>query len=212
MPRTSAPDDAQFRSHRRFAAVWDWATKHESKKELALRREAAGRVEGRVLELGVGVGANWPFLAETLDYVGIEPDAFMLERARKRAAASGRTMTLEQARAEALPFEDESFDSVLVTLTLCTVQDPAVALSEVARVLKPNGVLVFVEHVRPTGRVSRRLADAIQPLWSKVAGGCEPNRETATTIARSGLEIEGMVRQRVNGMPMIRGVARKPAR
>jgi len=212
VPTTPTPDDAHFRSHRRFAAVWDWATKHESKKELALRREAGGRVDGRVLELGMGVGANWPFLAETLDYVGIEPDAFMLERARKRAAASGRTTVLEQARAEDLPFEDESFDFVLVTLTLCTVQDPTVALSEVSRVLKPNGALVFVEHVRPTGRVSRRLADGIRPLWSKVAGGCEPNRETATTIAQSGLKIEGMVRQRVNGLPMISGMARKPAR
>ena len=78
----------------------------------------------------------------------------MFGRARKRAASLGREFTLEQARAKELPFDNESFDTVLVTFTLCSVQDPARALSETYRVLKPGGALLLVEHVRPEGQMS----------------------------------------------------------
>ena len=134
----------------------------------------------------------------------------MFGRARKRAASLGREFTLEQARAKELPFDNESFDTVLVTFTLCSVQDPARALSETYRVLKPGGALLFVEHVRPEGQMSGRLADAIMPAWRRVAGGCHPNRRTGLMIAAAGLEIQEMTRQRVNGLPMIAGTARKP--
>ena len=206
---TSGGRSERFRSHRAFAAIWDQATKRESRAEQQLRREAAARVAGRVLELGVGVGANWPYLAETLEYEGVEPDIHMLRRARRRAASMGRTLSLKCARAEALPFESETFDTVLVTFTLCTVQDPASALSEVMRVLKPGGALVFVEHVRPDGTVSGWLMDRVTPAWQRVAGGCQPNRKTADTIVQAGFEIETMDRRRANGLPMISGVARK---
>ena len=200
----------EVKGHAAFAAVWDWATKHEAKAERRLRREAAGKVAGRVLELGAGVGANWPYLPGDIDYVGIEPDPHMLERARKRAVSLGREFALEPVRAEQLPFDGETFDTVLVTLTLCSVQDPTKALSEAYRVLKPGGALVFVEHVRPEGQLSGRLADAITPAWRRVAGGCHPNRRTGLTIAAAGLEIQEMTRQRVNGLPMIAGTALKP--
>ena len=200
----------EVKGHAAFAAVWDWATKHESRPERRLRREAAGKVGGRILELGAGVGANWPYLRDDTDYTGIEPDPHMLERARKRAVSLGREFALEPARAEQLPFDRETFDTVLVTLTLCSVQDPAKALSEAYRVLKPGGALVFVEHVRPEGQLSGRLADVITPAWSRIAGGCHPNRRTGLTIAAAGLEIQEMTRQRVNGLPMIAGTALKP--
>lgn len=161
-----------------------------------------------MLELGIGVGGNWPYLATDLDYVGIEPDLYMLRRARKRAAAMGRRLTVEQARAEELPFDDESFDTVLATLTFCTVQDPQRALAEARRVLTPGGRLVFVEHVRPKGRLAGRLFDWITPFWRRVGAGCHPNRRTEEAISAAGLEIEAIERERVNGLPMIAGTAR----
>lgn len=199
-----------FPAHRAFARFWDWATRHESKAERRLRRQAAARAAGRVLELGAGVGANWQYLSPELDYVGIEPDPYMLRRARRRARELARPVELRQARAEALPFEDESFDTVLVTLTLCSVEDPALALAEARRVLKPGGSLIFVEHVRPEGRFKGWLFDRVTPLWSRVGGGCHPNRRSGETIAASGLQVEAMQLAGVNGLPMIAGVARKP--
>lgn len=198
-----------FPAHRAFAAFWEWATKRESKAERELRRAASAKVSGRVLELGVGVGANWPYLSPELAYAGIEPDPYMLRRARKRAAVMGRELALKQARAEELPFEDESFDTVLVTLTLCTVEDPVRALTEARRVLKPGGSLVFVEHVRPEGRLAGRLFDALTPPWRRVAAGCHPNRRTEQVIRAAGLQIEAIERRRVNGLPMIAGTAAK---
>lgn len=205
---TTVQPPAEFGGHRRFAAFWDWAVRHEGKQERAMRRKAAASARGRVLELGVGVGANWSYLPAGLEYVGIEPDPHMLQRARSHAAGAGRDMRLEQARAEELPFEDASFDSVLVTLTLCTVDDPARALSEARRVLKRDGVLTFFEHVRPEGRVQGRLMDMITPLWRRVGAGCHPNRNTVAVISDVGFEVENMVRRRINGLPMVVGTAR----
>jgi ubiquinone/menaquinone biosynthesis C-methylase UbiE len=202
---------AIVRGHRGFAACWDWATKHESKIERGLRRDAGAKTRGRVLELGVGVGANWPYLAEDLDYVGIEPDSYMLQRAHSRAEAAGQPRKIEQAAAEQLPFDDASFDTVLVTLTLCTVQDPARALAEAKRVLRPGGQLVFVEHVRPENTLGAWLIDRITPLWHRAFAGCHPNRRTAQALAEAGFEIEGLERRVVNGPPMISGTARNDA-
>jgi ubiquinone/menaquinone biosynthesis C-methylase UbiE len=199
-----------YRGHRTFAAFWDWAVRHESKRERELRRGAAGSVSGRVLELGVGVGANWQYLPPGIAYTGIDPDPYMLERARKHAAERDEPRDLRQAPAEDLPFPDASFDTVLVTLTLCSVEDPVRALAEARRVLKPGGRLVFVEHVRPDGRVRGHLADWITPAWRRVGAGCHPNRRTADSIVAAGFEVEQMARQRVNGIPMIAGTARKP--
>lgn len=201
---------SDFEGHAWFAAFWDRATKNEAEVGRRLRREAAGKLSGRVLELGAGVGANWPYLPTGIDYVGIEPDAHMLGRARKRADAHGQYFALEQARAERLPFEDESFDTVLVTWTLCSVDDPKRALSEASRVLKPGGTLVFAEHVRPDSRVAGLFFDLVTPLWRRVGGGCHPNRVTGRTIARSGLDVQELTRHRMHGLPTIAGTARKP--
>lgn len=134
----------------------------------------------------------------------------MIRRARERMSALGREVALYQSRAEGLPFADGSFDTVLGTLVLCTVQDPAEALAEVGRVLAPGGLFVFAEHVRPSGKVAGTLADGITPAWRRIAAGCHPNRQTEAAIVGAGLLVETLSRRRAGGLPMIAGIARKP--
>lgn len=196
--------------HRLFAAFWDWVVRHEGSDEKALRRQLASHAHGRVLELGVGVGANWKYLPDDCEYVGIEPDRFMLERARKHAQESGHSATLLAARAENLPLPDESFDAVLVTLTMCSVTSQPTALSEVMRVLKPGGQLLFLEHVRPTGRIKGPLTDLVTPLWKRAAAGCHPNRRTLAAVRTSGFEVRELRETGLHGLPHILGIARKP--
>ncbi len=196
--------------HRTFAAFWDFMSRREPAAEREMRSRVAGGVSGRVLELGVGVGSNWRHLPAGVDYEAIDPDPHMLSRARRHATEQGRTVTLHEALAEKLPFEDATFDSVLVTLTLCSVRSQAQSLSEAKRVLKPGGTLHFAEHVRPAG-VRGRLFDIAQPVWSVIGGGCHPNRRTEDAIRASGLVVESLEHSRRNGLPVIEGVARKPA-
>jgi len=199
---------ARFRGHRGFAAFWQWTTDHEGEEERGLRRDLVAKLSGRVLEIGFGVGTNWQYLPKGIDYVGIEPDPFMLERAIKRAPATDPPLDLRPGRAEALPFGDGEFDNVLVTLTFCTIEDPATALSEIQRVLKPGGELLFLEHVRPEGRKGWFM-DRITPLWRRVGGGCHPNRRTLKTLEASGLAVRPDISQSLRGLPLIAGGARK---
>lgn len=199
-----------MRGHRRFAAFWDWAVRHENRAAHEMRRQVVGGAQGRTLELGVGVGANWEYLPEDVDYSGIEPDPYMVERARKHAQERGNELDLRQAPAETLPFEDETFDTVVVTLTLCTVRDVGKSLAEARRVLKPGGELRFGEHVRAQGRVGGWLQDAITPAWKRVGGGCHLNRASGDAVREAGFEVVELRRWRQPLMPMVTGVARKP--
>ena len=164
---------------------------------LGLRRQrarTAGAATGRVLELGVGTGLNLSHYVGASKVVAIDPDPNMLERARPRALDAPCPVQLVEAGAEALPFGDHEFDSVVVTLTLCTVPDPAAAVTESHRVLKPGGRLIFLEHVRSEKPWSARVQDAVTPAWKHVSGGCHWNRATVETIERH-FEIERLWRK-----------------
>jgi ubiquinone/menaquinone biosynthesis C-methylase UbiE len=135
----------------------------------------------------------------------------MLRRARRRAAAVGGTIALQQCSAESLPFADGSFDHVLTTMVLCTVDDPGRALAEIRRVLVIGGTFTFIEHVRGVGRLGR-VQDLVEPLWRRCVGGCRPNRRTERAISRAGLEIVSIERDNLSFfLPLIAGVARRPA-
>ena len=174
-----------------------------------LRARLLQGLRGRVLEIGVGTGLNFAHYPDDADVTGIEPDPFMLRRARRTLANTARqNITLRQAAAEDLPFPSHTFDHVVATLVLCTVPDPARALSEIRRVLATDGKLHFIEHVRGEGLVGV-AQDLVRPVWKFFAGGCIVNRRTAGLIAAAGFHIEALETVRTDfGIPIIAGVAR----
>jgi len=148
------------------------------------RRWLCDGVQGRVLDLGCGTGRNLPLLPRGT--VGLDPALDPLRRARRRAPAA----RLVQARAEALPFRDAAFDIVVTGLVFCSVDDPAAGLGEVSRVLRPGGTLRMLEHVRSESPWRARAQDLLQPVWTRVAGGCRPNRPTERSVEAAGFAID----------------------
>jgi len=158
------------------------------------REWAVSVARGRTLELGVGTGLNLPHYRAAESVAAIDPDGASLRRAYARRNGNGESITLYQARAEALPFADESFDSVVGTLTFCTIGDPARALSEVRRVLKLGGAFRLVEHVRADNHLIAGVQDLATPLWREIAGGCHLNRDTRAAVERAGFRVHAVHR------------------
>jgi ubiquinone/menaquinone biosynthesis C-methylase UbiE len=144
----------------------------------------AGGARGVTLEVGCGTGRNLTHYAPSVPLVAIEPAADALAVARKRAPHA----LLVRASAEALPFRAGAFDTVVSSLVFCSVPHPEVGLGEVSRVLKADGQLRMLEHVRHEGWYGP-VQDAIQPAWTFVAGGCHPNRRTEATVEANGFRI-----------------------
>jgi ubiquinone/menaquinone biosynthesis C-methylase UbiE len=170
-----------------------------------------GEAQGRVLEVGVGTGASFVYYPAAAKVTGTEPDPYMLERARRRLEEMGaHHIELHKVPAEELPFEDASFDQVVCSLVLCTVRDLPRSLAEVRRVLKRDGTLRFLEHVRSDDSLFWRTAqDLFAPVWRWFNGGCHPNRRTKQAIEEAGFRIEWLERMRVGpGTWAIYGVAR----
>jgi ubiquinone/menaquinone biosynthesis C-methylase UbiE len=168
-------------------------------------------LRGTVLELGAGTGANLPFLSKQVRWIGLDPNPFLPPYVREAARRSGIADHFGAAVAEALPAGDSSVDAVISTLVLCTVTDPALALREVLRVLKPGGRFVFIEHVAAAhGTSTLRWQKLVGPLWSRLGGGCHPDRETWKWIEAAGFQHVSYekfdVRLRIVG-PHIAGVA-----
>ena len=140
------------------------------------RRRIADEATGRVLEVAAGTGLTFPFYTCAQEVIAIDPDPAMLKRARHRAANAPGPVQLLQADAESLPFADAAFDTIVIAFGLCTIPHPENALREARRVLKPDGQLLFLEHVRSTGWRHARLQDLAAPAWRRLTGGCHPNR------------------------------------
>lgn len=199
-----------MKGHRLFARIWSLQTRREPNSLKAIRRWVTEGARGRVLEVGVGIGTNWPYLPTGTDYTGIEPDPHMLGRARATAQLQGLELDLRQVDVQSLPFENESFDTVIVTLTFCSVDRPQAGLREIRRVLKPGGELRFAEHVRAINPLLARLQALIKPATRACAGGCEWNRDTVAEISGCGFEDISYERKRVAFLPVVVGSARKP--
>ena len=152
-----------------------------------LRGPVVAQAEGRVLELGLGAGANLPFYDGTrvTALTGIEPSAELRAIARKARRADQPELDLVDAPAENLPFADASFDTVVCTFTLCTVRDNARAVREARRVLRTGGRLLFCEHGLAPDEGVRRWQRRIDPVWSALCGGCHITRPVRTTIEQA---------------------------
>ncbi len=164
------------------------------------RRDALALATGEVLEIGAGTGLNIPAYPRTgiTRLVLTEPHEPMRRQIAAKTADAPAPVEVVDAPAERLPFDDATFDTVTGTLVLCEADDPAVAVDEIARVLKPGGRYLFLEHVRSDDPALARHQDRWAPLWRAAAGGCNCNRETLATIAASGLDVE---RQRIGRFP-----------
>ena len=149
---------------------------------------------GNVLEIGVGTGLNFEHYEAASHVTGLDPDLSLLEKAKERIAgflpAERARFEVIEGDAQALPFGDESFDTVVATLVLCTVPDPEKSLREAKRVLKTGGRLMLIEHVRMPSRAASALQDLLTPMWKHIAGGCHLNRDPEPTIRELGFTIE----------------------
>ncbi|WP_277682180.1 class I SAM-dependent methyltransferase [Saccharomonospora azurea] len=173
-----------MRAHRLFAAYYDRMNAHAERLFLGRRREQLLHgLTGTVLDVGAGTGANLPHLRSAERIIAAEPDAAMRARLARRAAETDVPVEVTDASAEALPLPDDSVDAVVFTLVLCTVADPEAALGEARRVLKDDGTLALLEHVRGDGRLAR-VQDLVTPVWKVVGAGCHPNRDTLGTVRR----------------------------
>jgi len=153
----------------------------------ARKRALIGDLRGQVVEIGAGSGANIGYYGPGVHWTAVEPNRFAHAYLRQKAAAADLSADILDGTAETLPLPDDSQDAAVATLVLCTVADPARALAEIRRVLKPGGRFVFLEHVGDTpGTPTRRRQEWIRPVWRWAGDGCEPDRDTAERIRRTG--------------------------
>lgn len=176
---------------RLFSAVYDRGMKSSEEAGMRQRRhELLARARGRVLELGAGTGLNLEHYPEAIESLTlVEPDPHMTKQLRPKLAQTGREAEVVEAPAERLPFPDDSFDTAVVTLVLCTVPNQPAALAEISRVLKPGGQLLFLEHVRSRNPAVAKWQDRLEGPWRFLGDGCHCNRDTAAAIAASSLEM-----------------------
>ncbi|HET9677660.1 MAG TPA: class I SAM-dependent methyltransferase [Solirubrobacterales bacterium] len=176
---------------RLFSALYDSGLKASEDAGLReMRHELLAQAQGRVLELGAGTGLNLEHYPEAIESLTlVEPDPHMTKRLREKLAQSNRAAEVVEAPAEELPFPDDSFDTAAVTLVLCTVPDQSAALVEIRRILKPDGQLLFLEHVRSRNPNLAKWQDRWERPWHFLGDGCYCNRDTVSAISAAGFSL-----------------------
>jgi ubiquinone/menaquinone biosynthesis C-methylase UbiE len=171
------------------------------------RKKVVPRAEGRVLEIGFGAGHNLPFYdAGKVELIwALEPAAEMRARAGDRAAASPIPLEFLGLPSEKIPLDDASADTILITYTLCTIPDVTAALSEMRRVMKPAGRMIFCEHGTAPDASVARWQRRITPVWKAMAGGCHVGRPIPKLIEDGGFKVEDMQTMYLPGTPRFAG-------
>ena len=199
---------------RLFASLYDRALKASEENGLGeMRRTLLAEARGRVVEIGAGTGVNLDLYGAGIDDLTlVEPDPHMGAKLRDRLTGHSGPARLVTAPAEALPFPDDTFDTAVATLVLCTVPDPVAAIVELARVLKPGGRLLFIEHVRAADLGSARWQDRFEKPWRFMADGCHCNRDTLAGIEAAGFTVESATDDEMpQAPPLIRPLIRGSA-
>jgi SAM-dependent methyltransferase len=170
-----------------------WAMGHVAERYDALlahrKRDLLGSLNGTIVEIGPGTGANFRYYPRGVRWIGVEPNPYMLPCLRRAGIAVGIDVDVRQEYADAIELADGSADVVVSTTVLCSVHDQAKTLQEIRRVLKPGGQLVFLEHV-VAGRTTslRKVQRLIRPVWRCIADGCDPARDTGEAIVAAGFK------------------------
>jgi ubiquinone/menaquinone biosynthesis C-methylase UbiE len=154
------------------------------------RERVIGAAEGRVLEIGSGSGLNLPYYRPSVqEILALEPDPNLIKMAR-RVPHAEMPVNFIEASAETIPLDDSSVDTVVTTWTLCTIPGADAALSEMRRVLRPGGMLLFVEHGLSPDRGVRWWQDTLTPVWRRISGGCHLNRPIRSMIEDGGFRLD----------------------
>ena len=161
-----------------------------NREAMRYRSQVVPQACGTVLEIGIGSGLNLPFYGPGVERLyGLDPSEELLKMARKKSGAIACPVDFLACPSEEISLDDGSVDTVVTTWTLCTIPDPIKALNEMRRVLKPGGILLFAEHgLAPEPRVQGRQ-QWLNPLWSRITGGCNLNRKIDELIQASGFRI-----------------------
>lgn len=187
-----------------FGSIYDLALARGERAGMReLRRKVLADAHGDILEIGAGTGLNLGLYPDEIGNLTLaEPESSMVHRLESRAAAGPHSATIVTAPAEHLPFPDDSFDTVVSTLVLCTVRDQADSLAEVWRVLRRGGSLLLVEHVRATDGLAT-WQDRLHRPWKAVGCGCHCNRDTVGSLITAGFDTTALQSTRWRAMPRI---------
>lgn len=162
-----------------------------NKQLLPFRERVIGAAEGRVLEIGVGSGRNLPlYRAPVREVMALEPAPRLIVMARRASRATSIPISFIEASAEAIPLDQHSVDTIVTTLTLCSIPHADVALADMRRVLRPGGNLLFVEHGLAPDEAVRWWQHRLTPVWRRFSGGCHLNRPIRSLIEGAGFSID----------------------
>lgn len=192
MPNDADPSATSAVKHPIFARYFNRVSRIMERDVGVRRDELVAGLTGRVIEIGAGNGINFAHYPPTItELVAIEPEPYLRGKAQEAAAGVPLTVIVRDASADALPFEDATFDAAVASLVLCSVPDPAAVLVELRRVLSPGGELRFMEHVRsdqPRKAAVQEWLDR-SGIWSFLGGGCHCGRDSVAAIRAAGFEV-----------------------
>jgi ubiquinone/menaquinone biosynthesis C-methylase UbiE len=194
--------------HHIFPRLMEWVMAGDEFHRL--RTELLGQVHGEVLELGIGTGLNLPHYPKTVTQLhAIDPANPLPKIVTKRSTSQSFPIRIQHVTAESLPYDDRSFDFAVSTWTLCTIPDPVKALREVRRVLKPDGVFLFLEHGRSEDERVVAWQNRLNPIQNIIGCGCNLNRRIDQLIAQAGLKIMALDRFHMQSVPRLGGTMYK---
>jgi ubiquinone/menaquinone biosynthesis C-methylase UbiE len=190
--------------HHVFPRLMDWVMAGEEFRRL--RTELLAHVHGEVLELGIGTGLNIRHYPKTVTLLhAVDPANLLPKTVTERSASQSFPIRIQHITAESLPFDDRTFDFVVSTWTLCTIPDPVKALREACRVLKPDGLFLFLEHGRSEDAQIAAWQDRLNPVQNIIGCGCNLNRKIDHIITQAGLKIVIIDRFQMETVPRLGG-------